>query len=149
MFLATETFWIRETKIVLCKISFTLWLSVDCTNSDKGFTQNLVLHYSPKLNENTRNSVFTSVEHFSLQKGGNVKEQAKIGSCFKGNTKEQPRNIQSRNTSVHGITEEYWGIQVSEEIEGRVTKKLSQEFSRTESRSLGALSKLDDFLLKP
>ena len=39
--------------------------------------------------------------------------------------------------------------QVSEEIEGRVTKKLSQEFSRTESRILGALSKLDEFLLNP
>ena len=37
--------------------------------------------------------------------------------------------------------------QVSEEIEGRVSKKLSQEFSRTESRILGALSKLDEFRL--
>ena len=35
------------------------------------------------------------------------------------------------------------------EIEGRVVKKLSQDFSRTESRILGALSKLDEFLLKP
>ena len=39
--------------------------------------------------------------------------------------------------------------QVSEEIEGRVTKKLSKEFSRTESRISGALSKLDEFLLNP
>ena len=39
--------------------------------------------------------------------------------------------------------------QVSEEIEGRVTKKLSKEFSWTESRILGALSKLDEFLLNP
>ena len=39
--------------------------------------------------------------------------------------------------------------QVSEEIEGRVTRKLSKEFSRTQSRILGALSKLDDFLLNP
>ena len=39
--------------------------------------------------------------------------------------------------------------QLSEEIERRVTKKLSKEFSRTESRILGALSKLDDFLLNP
>ena len=37
----------------------------------------------------------------------------------------------------------------SEEIEGRVTKKLSQEFSRTESRILGSLSRLDDFLQNP
>ena len=39
--------------------------------------------------------------------------------------------------------------QVSEEIEGRVTKELSKEFSKTESRILGALSKLDEFLLNP
>ena len=36
---------------------------------------------------------------------------------------------------------------MSEEIEGRVIKKLSQEFSRTESRISGALSRLDNFLL--
>ena len=46
------------------------------------------------------------------------------------------------------MTKEYI-TQVSEEIEGRATKKLSQEFSRTESRILGASSKLDEFLLKP
>ena len=39
--------------------------------------------------------------------------------------------------------------QVSEEIEGRVTKKLSKKFSKTESRILGALSVLDELLLKP
>ena len=39
--------------------------------------------------------------------------------------------------------------QVSEEIEGRVTKKLSKKFNKTESRILGALSKLDEFLLNP
>ena len=39
--------------------------------------------------------------------------------------------------------------QVFEEIEGRATEKLSKEFSRTESRILGALSKLDEFLLNP
>ena len=37
--------------------------------------------------------------------------------------------------------------QVSEEIEGRVIKKLSKDFSRTESRILGALSKLHEFLI--
>ena len=39
--------------------------------------------------------------------------------------------------------------QVSEEIEGRVAKKLSQEFSRTELSILGALSQLEEFLLNP
>ena len=59
---------------------------------------------------------------------------------------ENPRNGQSRNTSVPRINEEYIP-QVSEVIEVRVSKKLSQEFSRTESRILGALSKINEFLL--
>ena len=63
-------------------------------------------------------------------------------------TLEYPRNNQSQNSSPRGITEEYIP-QVSEEIEGRVTKKLSHEISRTKSRILGPLSKLDEFLLNP
>ena len=39
--------------------------------------------------------------------------------------------------------------QVSQEIQGRLTKKLSQDYSRTESRFSGAPSRLDDFLLNP
>ena len=61
-------------------------------------------------------------------------------------TQEITRNNQSQNTSVPGITEEYT-TQLSEDIEGRVTKKLSQQFSRTESGILCALSKSDDELL--
>ena len=39
--------------------------------------------------------------------------------------------------------------QASEEIEDRVTKKLPKELSRMESRTLGALSKPDEFRLNP
>ena len=46
------------------------------------------------------------------------------------------------------LNEEYI-TQVAKEIEGRVTKGLSQEFIRTESCILGALPKLDEFLLNP
>ena len=42
---------------------------------------------------------------------------------------------------------DHYNSQVSEENEGRVTKKLSEKFNRTEIRILGALSRLDDFLL--
>ena len=63
-------------------------------------------------------------------------------------TQEYPRNNQLQNSSAPGITEEYIA-QVSEEIEGRITKKLSQEFRMAESRILGVLSKLDGFLLNP
>ena len=53
-----------------------------------------------------------------------------------------------RNVLDPELTQDYIS-QVSEEIEGRVTKKLSEEFNKTESRILGALSKLDEFLLNP
>ena len=61
---------------------------------------------------------------------------------------EHSRNNQSQDSAAPWITEHYIA-QVSAELEGRVTKKLSQEFSRTESRILGELSKLDEFLLNP
>ena len=61
---------------------------------------------------------------------------------------EQPRNGHSRNTPVPRINEDY-NTQVSEEAESTVIKKLSHKFSRTKSRILGALSKLDEFLLNP
>ena len=52
------------------------------------------------------------------------------------------------NSNVSRSQEDY-RTQVSEEIEGRVTEKLSKEFSRTENRILGALARLDDFLMNP
>ena len=77
-----------------------------------------------------------------------LRNKRKLAALTRETQEEHLRNGQSRNTSVPKINEEYI-IQVSEEIEGRVTKKLSQEFSRTESRILGALSKLNEFLLNP
>ena len=61
---------------------------------------------------------------------------------------EHPMNGQSGNTSVPRLNEESI-TQDSEEIEGRVTEKLLQEFSRTESRALGALAILQDFIFNP
>ena len=63
-------------------------------------------------------------------------------------TPESTRSGRAPNVLDPELTQEYIS-QVSEEIEGRVTKKLSKEFSRTESRIVGALSKLDEFLLNP
>ena len=48
-------------------------------------------------------------------------------------TLENTKISQSQNTLDPEIAQEYIS-QFSEEIEGRVTKKLSKEFSRTESR---------------
>ena len=63
-------------------------------------------------------------------------------------TPENTRNSQLQNTLHPGMAEEYIA-HVFEEIERRVTKKLSQEFNPTESRILGTLSKLDEFLPNP
>ena len=63
-------------------------------------------------------------------------------------TPESTRNSRGQNTLDPELTQDYIS-QVSEEIERRVTKKLSKEFSRTESRILGTLSKLDEFFLNP
>ena len=75
-----------------------------------------------------------------------LRNKRKLAAVTRETQEENPRNGQSGNTSVPRTNEEYI-TQVSEQIEGRVTKKLSQEFSQTESRTLGALSKLDAFLL--
>ena len=77
-----------------------------------------------------------------------LRNKRKLAAVTRETQEEHSRNGQSRNTSAPRINEEYI-TQVSKEIEGRVTKKLSQEFSRTESRILGDLSKLNEFLLNP
>ena len=60
-------------------------------------------------------------------------------------TPESSRSGRGQTVLEPELTQDY----ISEEIEGRVTKKLSKKFSKTESRILGALSKLDEFLLNP
>ena len=75
-----------------------------------------------------------------------LRNKRKLAAVTRETQEEHPRNGQSRNTSVPRINKDYI-TQVSEEIEGKVTKKLSHEFSRTDSRILGALSKLDEFFL--
>ena len=74
-----------------------------------------------------------------------LRNKPKLAAVTRETQEEHPRNGQSRNTSVPRNNEDYI-TQDSEEVEGRVSKKLSQEFSRTESRILGALTKLDEFL---
>ena len=61
---------------------------------------------------------------------------------------EVTRSSRTQSLLDPDLTQDYIS-QVSEEIEGRVTKKLSKEYNRTESRILGDLSKLEEFLLNP
>ena len=77
-----------------------------------------------------------------------LRNKQKLTAVTRETQDEHPRIGQSRNTSLSRINEDYIS-QVYEEIEGRVAKKLSQEFSRTECRNLAALSNLDDFSLIP
>ena len=71
-----------------------------------------------------------------------------LAALSKENCEEHPRSNRGQNSNVPRSQEDY-SSQVSEEIEVRVTKKLSQEFGRTENRILGALARLDDFLMNP
>ena len=63
-------------------------------------------------------------------------------------TPEGSRSSRAQNVLDPELTQDYIS-QVAEEIKGIVTKKFSKEFSKTESRILGALWKLDEFLLNP
>ena len=76
------------------------------------------------------------------------RNKRKLAALNKENCEEHPRSNMAHNSNVPRSQEDYI-TQVSEEIEGRVTKKLSQEFSRTENHILGALARLDDFLMNP
>ena len=60
-----------------------------------------------------------------------TRNKMKLAALNKENCEEHPRSNLTQNSNVPRSQEDYI-TQVSEEIEGRVTKKLSQEFSRTE-----------------
>ena len=77
-----------------------------------------------------------------------TRNKRKLAALNKENCEEHPRSNLASTSNVPRSQEDYIN-QVSEEIEGRVTKKLSYEFSRTENRILGALARLDDFLMNP
>ena len=77
-----------------------------------------------------------------------TRNKRKLAALNKENCEEHPRSNLAQNSSAPRSQEDYI-TQVSEEIEGRVTKRLSKEFSRTENRILGALVRLDDFLMNP
>ena len=64
------------------------------------------------------------------------------------NFEEENSQSSSRERSQADLNENYI-TQVSQEIEGRIAKKLSQEFSKREIRILGALAKLDNLLSNP
>ena len=77
-----------------------------------------------------------------------TRNKRKLAALNKEICEEHTRSILAQNSSAPRSQEDYI-TQVSEEIEGRVTKRLSKEVSRTENRILGALAQVDDFLMNP
>ena len=65
-----------------------------------------------------------------------LRNKRKLAAFAREAQDEHPRNGQSRNTSVRRINEEYV-TQVSEDIEGKVSKKLSQGFQQDRVPHLG------------
>ena len=76
-----------------------------------------------------------------------LRNQRKIAAVSR-KTPDSSRGSKGWNVLDPELTQDYISY-VSEEIEGRVTKNLSKKFNKTESRILGALSKLGEFLLNP
>ena len=77
-----------------------------------------------------------------------TRNKRKLAALNKENCEEHPRSNLAQNSSAPRSQEDYI-TQFSEEIDWRVTKRLSKEFSRTENRILGALAHLDDLLMNP
>ena len=77
-----------------------------------------------------------------------ARNKRKLAALNRENCEENPRRNVAQNSGAP-ISQENYITPVSEEIEGRVTKRLSKEFSRTEDRILGALARLDNFLMNP
>ena len=77
-----------------------------------------------------------------------TRNKRKLAALNRENCEENPRRNMAQNSGAPRSQEDYI-TQVSGEIEGRVTKRLSKEFSRTEDRILGALARLGNFLMNP
>ena len=77
-----------------------------------------------------------------------LRNRRNFAALNKENCQEHLRRNLAQNSNV-AISQVDYITQISEENEGRFKKKLSHEFSRTENRVLGALFRLDDFLMNP
>ena len=93
-------------------------------------------------------TVFNDVEYFPSLQMTTLKNRKKLEAINRDNHEKHPTNNHTRDINVPRNQEDYIA-HVSKKIEGRVSRKSSQDFSRTKSRTLNALSKLDGFLLKP
>ncbi len=77
-----------------------------------------------------------------------ARNKRKLAALNRENCEDSSRRNVAQTSTAPRSQDDYI-TQVSEEIEGRVTKRPSKEFSRTEDRILGALARLDNFLMNP
>ena len=75
-----------------------------------------------------------------------ARNNRKLAAVNMENCEEHPRSNLAQNSNAPRSQEDYIN-QVSEEIEGRVTKRLSKEFSRTKNRILCTSARVNDFLM--
>ena len=80
----------------------------------------------------------------------NVRSRRKLGANAKQNQQKQKSlgTTSHINTAAPHLNKENV-TQKEAERKGSLPKKLNQDFQSTKSRILGALNKLDDFLLNP
>ena len=103
--------------------------------------------YFPKWSFSKINLVFISIV-FSHRKKKNFEKLAHVAALSKESHAEHLWGNHAGDTNV--LREQESSItQVSEKIEARVTKNLSQEFSNTKSHISCTLSELDKFRLNP
>ena len=76
------------------------------------------------------------------------RNKRKLAAINKDNHEDHLKNNSARDTNVTKIQEVYI-IQVSEELERNVTKKLCQEFCTTENLIFGALTEPGELFLNP
>ena len=107
---------------------------LDCTTTIWTLIRKTINYYSQTLT--------FLVENVNFQK------QEEMAALIKENCVEHTRRNFAENSAVPRSIEDYI-TQIFEEIEGRVLNRLSQKFSRTKNRILGALSRLDDFVMNP
>ena len=93
------------------------------------------------------NQLFITDNTFAIEMA-TLTNKKRMAALNKEKCEEYPRSNLAQNSNVPRSQEDYI-TQVSKEIEARVTKKLSQEISRTENRILGALAGPDDCLVNP
>ena len=82
---------------------------------------------------------YSPLTDYSLSSMATLRIETKLAAVSR-ETPENTRNSKAQNTIDPELAEDYIS-QVSAEMEGRIAKKFSKEFSTTESRILAPLSK--------